>query len=55
MLEHLGEPDAAEHLMNAVDRVCEAGILTPDVGGTATTKDVTHAVIEALRGKNTFS
>ncbi|MGA9254818.1 MAG: tartrate dehydrogenase [Roseobacter sp.] len=52
MLDHLGEPKAAEHLMNAVERVCAAGILTPDVGGTATTRDVTDAVIEAIRGSN---
>lgn len=55
MLEHLGEPAAAEHLMNAVDRVCEAGILTPDVGGTATTKDVTSAVVEAINGRNSLT
>lgn len=54
MLEHLGEPEAGEHLMSAVGRVCEAGILTPDVGGTATTKDVTNAVIEAVRGRNSL-
>lgn len=52
MLEHLGEPAAADRLMRAVEQVCEAGILTPDVGGTATTKDVTDAVIGAIRGSN---
>jgi tartrate dehydrogenase/decarboxylase/D-malate dehydrogenase len=34
--------------------VCAAGILTPDVGGTATTREVTDAVIDAIRGRNTF-
>jgi len=29
-----------------------AGITTPDVGGTATTKDVTEAVVEAIRSCN---
>lgn len=55
MLEHIGESAAGTHLMAAVDRVCEAGILTPDVGGTATTQQVTDAVIEAIRGRNMLS
>lgn len=52
MLEHLGESDAAAMLMTAVERVCAEGILTPDVGGTATTREVTEAVIEAIKGAN---
>jgi tartrate dehydrogenase/decarboxylase/D-malate dehydrogenase len=52
MLEHLGEPAAAAALMAAVEQVCAAGILTPDLGGSATTKDVTRAVCEAIRGAN---
>jgi tartrate dehydrogenase/decarboxylase/D-malate dehydrogenase len=52
MLDHLGEGDAGTRLMDAVDRVCEAGIMTPDVGGTANTQEVTDAVIEAVRGSN---
>jgi tartrate dehydrogenase/decarboxylase/D-malate dehydrogenase len=38
--------------MRAVEQVCAAGILSPDLGGTATTKDVTKAVVEAVRGLN---
>ena len=52
MLEHLGEREAAASLMIAVERVCKAGILTPDVGGTATTREVTNAVVDAIRGSN---
>jgi tartrate dehydrogenase/decarboxylase/D-malate dehydrogenase len=52
MLEHLGQPAAATRLMAAVEQVCAAGILTPDVGGTATTREVTDAVLEAVRGAN---
>ncbi len=52
MLEHLGEPRAAERLMRAVEQVCAAGILSPDLGGTATTKEVTKAVVDAVRGMN---
>ncbi|MBF9058159.1 tartrate dehydrogenase [Rhodobacterales bacterium HKCCSP123] len=52
MLEHLGQPAAATRLMAAVEQVCAAGILTPDVGGTSTTQEVTDAVVEAVRGAN---
>ena len=52
MLEHLGETAAAARLMTAVEQVCAAGILTPDVGGNATTREVTDAVIGAIRGAN---
>ncbi|MBD3624155.1 MAG: tartrate dehydrogenase [Rhodobacteraceae bacterium] len=52
MLEHLGEGAAAERLMRAVDQICAEGILTPDVGGTATTQEVTDAVCDAIRGEN---
>ncbi|MEO1703194.1 MAG: tartrate dehydrogenase [Pseudomonadota bacterium] len=52
MLDHLGESDAASLLMAAVERVCSEGIVTPDVGGTATTREVTEAVIAAIKGSN---
>ena len=52
MLEHLGEVDAARRLMRAVEKVCADGILTPDVGGTANTQQVTDAVCAAIRGEN---
>src|ERR1700691_73401 len=52
MLEYLGEKPAADLLMRAVEQVCAAGILSPDLGGTATTKEVTKAVVEAVRGMN---
>src|SRR5579863_9345159 len=52
MLEHLGEKPAADLLMRAVEQVCAAGILTPDLGGKATTAEVTRAVCEAVRGLN---
>jgi tartrate dehydrogenase/decarboxylase / D-malate dehydrogenase len=52
MLEHLGESDAASRLMRAVETVTAKAILTPDVGGTATTQEVTDAVCQAIRGAN---
>jgi tartrate dehydrogenase/decarboxylase / D-malate dehydrogenase len=52
MLEHLGEKPAADLLMRAVEQVCAAGILSPDLGGKATTQEVTRAVVDAVRGMN---
>jgi tartrate dehydrogenase/decarboxylase / D-malate dehydrogenase len=49
MLEHLGEPKAAARLMKAIESVTASGLQTPDLGGKATTADVTKAVREMLR------
>jgi tartrate dehydrogenase/decarboxylase/D-malate dehydrogenase len=48
MLEHLGETRAAARLMQAVEQTTTEGILTPDLGGKGTTREVTDAVIERL-------
>ena len=48
MLEHLGEAKAAARLMKAIEATTGKGVHTPDLGGKATTKDVTRAVIDAL-------
>lgn len=48
MLEHLGLPDQAARLHKAIEATTGAGILTRDVGGTATTEDVVKALIDAL-------
>jgi tartrate dehydrogenase/decarboxylase/D-malate dehydrogenase len=53
MLDHLGEKDAAARLMRAIERVTASGVaFTPDLGGKATTRDVTDAVCDALRSAN---
>lgn len=52
MLDHLGETEISERLMRAVEKVCADGVITPDVGGNATTREVTEAVCEAIRGEN---
>ena len=52
MLDHLGEHEASARLMRAVEKVCADGIVTPDVGGSATTREVTDAVCDAIRGEN---
>ena len=38
--------------MRAVEQVCGAGLVTPDLGGKATTEEVTRAVCDAVRGMN---
>jgi tartrate dehydrogenase/decarboxylase / D-malate dehydrogenase len=48
MLEHLGEAKAAARLMKAIEAVTAKKIFTPDLGGSARTKDVTAAVIATL-------
>ena len=53
MLEHLGEKPAADLLIKAVERVtADPALHTPDLGGNATTRQVTEAVCEALRQAN---
>jgi tartrate dehydrogenase/decarboxylase / D-malate dehydrogenase len=49
MLEHLGEARAAARLMRAIERVtADPALHTPDLGGRATTAQVTAAVCRAL-------
>jgi tartrate dehydrogenase/decarboxylase/D-malate dehydrogenase len=53
MLEHLGEAKAARRLMRAVEKVtADKDNHTPDLGGRATTRRVTDAVVDALRTDN---
>ena len=53
MLEHLGEAAAAKRLMTAIERVtADPGLHTPDLGGTADTRQVTEAVIRAIEAEN---
>jgi tartrate dehydrogenase/decarboxylase/D-malate dehydrogenase len=48
MLEHLGEARAAARIMRAIEKVTAQKIFTPDLGGSARTRDVTQAVLAAL-------
>jgi tartrate dehydrogenase/decarboxylase/D-malate dehydrogenase len=53
MLEHLGEAPAAATLMTAIEQVTGAERVRPrDLGGNATTAEVTAAVIAAIEGAN---
>jgi isocitrate dehydrogenase (NAD+) len=50
MLRHLGEVDAAARLQGAVERVyAEGRHVTRDIGGGASTREFTDAVIECIK------
>jgi tartrate dehydrogenase/decarboxylase/D-malate dehydrogenase len=52
LLEHLGETDAARRLMSAIEQVTgNRALHTRDLGGTATTDQVTQAVCDLLDAK----
>jgi tartrate dehydrogenase/decarboxylase/D-malate dehydrogenase len=53
MLEHLGETTASRRLMTAIERVtADRSLHTPDLGGEATTRKVTDALLEFVRQQN---
>ncbi len=50
MLHHLGDEAASQRVERAIAAVCGQGTpLTADLGGTASTREVTDAILEALR------
>jgi tartrate dehydrogenase/decarboxylase/D-malate dehydrogenase len=50
LLDHLGEQEAAGKLMRAIEEVLAAGeVRTPDLGGTATTRQLGEAIRTHLR------
>ncbi len=48
MLEHLGQPEAAAAVVQAIERVIAAGPRTRDLGGSATTREVGRAIADAV-------
>jgi homoisocitrate dehydrogenase len=52
LLDYLHRPEASARLRAAVRRTIGRGVLTPDLGGCATTREVTRAILDELqRGK----
>ncbi|MGZ4165095.1 MAG: isocitrate/isopropylmalate dehydrogenase family protein [Solirubrobacteraceae bacterium] len=49
MLDDLGLSASAERVRQAVASACADGVVTPDVGGGATTNEVAEALLRALR------
>ena len=53
MLENLGELQAAQKLMSAIEKLTEdKKVLPKDLGGKSTTKQITKAMIDIISGKN---
>ena len=50
MLDHLGLPDESRRTMDAIGATTGAGLLTPDLGGSCTTRQVGDAILERLAG-----
>jgi tartrate dehydrogenase/decarboxylase/D-malate dehydrogenase len=49
MLDHLRRPDAARALMTGIERaLADGSVRTPDLGGTATTQELTDAVLAVV-------
>ncbi|KAG9233846.1 hypothetical protein BJ875DRAFT_463142 [Amylocarpus encephaloides] len=48
MLTWLGQKEAADTLLSIVEDVCESGVMTQDLGGSATTIEVTNAVCNEI-------
>jgi tartrate dehydrogenase/decarboxylase / D-malate dehydrogenase len=50
MLEHLGHGEEAQLIRDAVDATTSAGVLPPDLGGTAKTSEVIASVVTRIEG-----
>lgn len=50
MLSWLGEQEASVKLLECVENIVERGVRTRDLGGSNTTKEVTEAVCEEIKG-----
>ncbi|MGH2318359.1 tartrate dehydrogenase [Planococcus sp. SE5232] len=50
MLDHLGRSDLSTAIVDAIEQVLQEGkVLTPDLGGSATTQEVGSAIAEKLK------
>jgi isocitrate/isopropylmalate dehydrogenase len=48
LLDHIGQGGAAQRVRQAVNATIEQGVLPRDLGGTATTREVTRGVVGNL-------
>jgi tartrate dehydrogenase/decarboxylase/D-malate dehydrogenase len=51
LLEHAGYPDTSARVLHALEDTLASGVKTRDLGGSATTEEVTEAVIEHLQNR----
>src|SRR5687768_15984531 len=52
MLDHIGRPEASGRVLAALEETLADGTRTRDLGGSATTEEVTSAVVERLRSQS---
>ena len=50
MLDFIGEKKAAQSFMQAIEAATAKQVFTPDLGGNATTREFTEAVLSNLSG-----
>jgi tartrate dehydrogenase/decarboxylase/D-malate dehydrogenase len=48
MLDHVGSPQAGRAVEDAIEKVCESGPKTPDLGGKASTQEMGKAIADAV-------
>lgn len=48
LLDHHGFEDLGNHLLSAIESVLVKGIMTPDIGGKASSKEVVDAILKEL-------
>jgi tartrate dehydrogenase/decarboxylase/D-malate dehydrogenase len=48
MLDHLGLLEEAARVMRAIEKTTASGVVTPDLGGSATTREVGEAILSNL-------
>ncbi len=49
LLDHVGYPETGERVLDTLEDTLASGVKTRDLGGTATTEEITNSVIEHLR------
>ena len=55
MLDHFGSPKAARAVEDAIEKVCESGPKTADLGGKASTQEMGKAIANAVKGSGVFA
>ncbi|MFJ8260418.1 tartrate dehydrogenase [Rummeliibacillus sp. NPDC094406] len=51
MLDHLGHPESAKAIIETMEEVLQENVVTPDLGGQATTEQVGDTICEMLKTK----
>ncbi|PTM59439.1 tartrate dehydrogenase [Desmospora activa] len=51
MLDHFGQEEMGQLLLDVIEEVLQEGYLTPDIGGKCTTQELTQAIITKMKGK----